>query len=60
MRLFSSKARIRTDYQWLEKNLGPLVPMEILVRIDDAACRLDFRERMELVEQIQEKIVGLD
>jgi len=60
MRLFSPNARIRTDYHWLEKNLGPLVPMEILVRIDDDACPLDFRERMELVERIQEKIAGLD
>ncbi|MFM1903375.1 MAG: hypothetical protein RLZZ440_1275 [Planctomycetota bacterium] len=59
MRLFSPKARIRTDYQWLEQHLGPLVPMEILVRIDDEACDLDFRERMELVEKIQQKIAGL-
>ena len=60
MRLFSPKARIRTDYQWLEKHLGPLVPMEILVRIDTDACDLDFRQRMELVERIQEKIAGLE
>ena len=60
MRLFSPKAQIRTDYQWLEKHLGPLVPMEILVRIDKQACTLDFRERMELVERIQEKIAGLE
>ena len=59
MRLFSSNARIRTDYEWLEDHLGPLVPMEILVRIDQATCELDFRERMELVENIQEKISGL-
>ena len=60
MRLFSPNARIRTDYKWLEKHLGPLVPMEILVRIDEDACTLDFRERMELVERIQEKIAGLE
>ncbi|MFM7135557.1 MAG: efflux RND transporter permease subunit [Planctomycetota bacterium] len=60
MRLFSPKAQIRTDYQWLEKHLGPLVPMEILVRIDKDACGLDFRERMELVERIQDKIAGLE
>jgi predicted RND superfamily exporter protein len=59
MRLFSPKARIRTDYQWLEQHLGPLVPMEILVRIEDKACTLDFLERMELVEQIQHKIASL-
>ncbi|MFM8413265.1 MAG: efflux RND transporter permease subunit [Planctomycetota bacterium] len=60
MRLFSPNARIRTDYQWLEKHLGPLVPMEILVRIDETECDLDFRERMELVERIQQKIAGLE
>jgi len=71
MRLFSPKARIREDYKWLEKNLGPLVPMEILVRIDglpaakrgEAApgdCDLNFLERMELVGEIQQEIGTLD
>jgi predicted RND superfamily exporter protein len=60
MRLFSPKARIRQDYQWLENNLGPLVPMEILVRCDKESCRLNFLERMELVDAIQREIGGLD
>ena len=59
MRLFSPKARIRTDYHWLEKHLGPLVPMEILVRIDEDACPLNFLERMELVGEIQDEIGAL-
>jgi predicted RND superfamily exporter protein len=60
MRLFSPNARIRTDYKWLEKHLGPLVPMEVLVRIDEASCRLNFLERMELVGEIQREIGTLD
>ena len=60
MRLFSPKARIREDYKWLEANLGPLVPMEILVRCDQESCELNFLERMELVERIQREIGGLD
>jgi predicted RND superfamily exporter protein len=71
MRLFSPKARIRTDYGWLEKHLGPLVPMEILVRIDglpvtkrgtggEGECGLNFLERMELVGEIQREIGTLD
>jgi predicted RND superfamily exporter protein len=60
MRLFSSKARIRQDYHWLEKNLGPLVPMEILVRIDQETCPLSFLERMELVGSIQKSIGVLE
>ncbi|MFM8380069.1 MAG: efflux RND transporter permease subunit [Planctomycetia bacterium] len=60
MRLFSPKARIREDYKWLEAKLGPLVPMEILVRCDQESCGLNFLERMELVERIQREIGGLD
>ena len=59
MRLFSRKAQIRTDYAWLEDQLGPLVPMELLVRIDDD-CPLTFLERMELVDEIQREIGRLD
>jgi predicted RND superfamily exporter protein len=58
MRLFSRKAQIRTDYAWLESHLGPLVPMEILVRIDEK-CPLNFLERMELVDEIQREIGAL-
>ncbi len=59
MRLFSRKAQIRTDYAWLESHLGPLVPMELLVRIDET-CPLTFLERMELVGEIQDEIGVLD
>jgi uncharacterized protein len=60
MRLFSPQARIRLDYAWLEDRLGPLVPMEILIRIDQQTCDLNFLERMELVGEIQREIGGLD
>jgi len=60
MRLFSPNARIRQDYKWLETKLGPLVPMEILVRVDQQTCPLNFLERMELVGRIQSAISGLD
>ena len=31
---FASRTKIIQDYQWLEENLGPLVPMEVIVRFD--------------------------
>lgn len=34
LELFDSKARILQDYRWLEKNLGMLVPLEIVVEFD--------------------------
>ncbi|HIF32580.1 MAG TPA: hypothetical protein EYQ75_13105 [Planctomycetaceae bacterium] len=33
LKLFDSKSKIIRDYQWLEDNLGELVPMEVIVRV---------------------------
>ncbi|MEK6246726.1 MAG: MMPL family transporter, partial [Planctomycetales bacterium] len=73
MKLFDSGANIIQDYTWLEKNLGNLVPMEVVLRVDesrmregtdellakDGRYRLTFLERMELVKRVQERIEGL-
>lgn len=71
LELFDSRARILQDYRWLEKHLGRLVPMEIVVRFDidsmsqgdrnaDSTAkdlyRLTFLERMETTLMIQDKI----
>jgi hypothetical protein len=72
LELFDSKARILTDYQWLEKNLGMLVPLEIVLEFDRESLaktdesnaeprledlgRLTFLERMETTQRIQEVI----
>jgi len=53
MRLFSPKARIISDYAWLEARLGPLVPMEVVIRMDAGTCKLDALERMVLVSEVQ-------
>ncbi len=34
LELFDSNARILQDYRWLEKNLGMLVPLEIVIQFD--------------------------
>lgn len=54
MSLFSPDAQIIHDYRWLESRLGPLVPMEIVVRFDEQSKQLTQRERMQIVEQIQQ------
>lgn len=56
MRLFPPDAKILADYKWLEENLGDLVPMEIVLKIDPEKCNLDFLERMELVENVQNRL----
>jgi len=56
MRLFSPKAKVVTDYEWLEANLGPLIPMEIVINIDPTKSGLSFLERMELVDRVQKSL----
>ncbi|MBI3836972.1 MAG: MMPL family transporter [Planctomycetia bacterium] len=58
-KLFSSEADIIHSYEWLEKKLGPLVPMEVVVKIDPAKCKLNFLERMELIRRIQDQMQGI-
>jgi len=59
MKLFSEEAPIVHDYAWLEKHLGPLVPMEVIVRINPDECRLTFLERMQLVQAIQKRVEAM-
>ncbi len=59
MALFSRKSEIVQSYAWLEEHLGPLVPMEIVVRLDEKTCSLNFLERMELIQQIQRRVEKL-
>ncbi|HQU41709.1 MAG TPA: MMPL family transporter, partial [Pirellulales bacterium] len=60
MRLFPPNAKILADYTWLEKHLGDLVPLEVVLEIDPKICKLDFLEKMELVERVQERLEDTD
>jgi len=55
MNLFSPSAQIIHDYRWLEDKLGPLVPMEVIVKIDTDSP-LNMLERMELIRDVQEEM----
>ena len=60
MRFFSPSTPVIHTYEWLESHLGALVPMEVIIRIDDEGCPLSFLERMELVRHLQEKIEQIE
>ena len=34
LKLFRSDAKILDDYRWMEENLGKLVPMELMIKVD--------------------------
>ncbi|MEE9602961.1 MAG: MMPL family transporter, partial [Thermoguttaceae bacterium] len=73
LKLFDHKSDIIEDYAWLEHNLGNLVPMEVVLRVDPAAVndvggdaeangrhyKMDLLERMELSQHVQSRIEGL-
>jgi uncharacterized protein len=52
---FAPGSRILQDYAWMEKNLGPLVPLEVVIGFD-AESPLDFFGRMEFVADLEENI----
>ncbi|MGC4001745.1 MAG: hypothetical protein QM811_00730 [Pirellulales bacterium] len=63
MRLLSPRERILTDYAYLESKLGPLVPMEIAIRVpkpvDEENASLRFVDRLRLIREIQASVEKL-
>jgi predicted RND superfamily exporter protein len=49
---FASRTKIIDDYQWMEKNLGPLVPMEIVLHFDPEND-LSRWDQMRMVKSIE-------
>lgn len=57
LKLFDGKAKIIEDYQWLEANLGKLVPMELVVCIDPSVIdpstmNVELEEAVNNAEQL--------
>ena len=47
------------DYRWLEKNIGPMVPLEIVLKIDNQVIP-DRVDQIGVVTAVQAKIESLD
>ncbi|MEX2306294.1 MAG: MMPL family transporter [Pirellulales bacterium] len=70
LKLFDEKVRVRRDYAWLEEHIGRLVPLEVVIEfpperqrsaaqtvdVAEAATKLSYLERLELVSLIQQTI----
>ena len=74
LKLLDSKCDLITDYEWLEQNMGNLVPMEVIVALgpdrlrtpDDPAqlaegqpYRMTLYERNELIDEVRREIESL-
>lgn len=60
MKFFTNDTTIVKDYTWLEKHLGPLVPMEIVLRFDNETCPLNTVQRLRLVRQVSQAVFHMD
>jgi len=51
--MFESDAKIVKDYAWLEDNLGPLVPLDVMVQFDNRSCHLTNSQRLKMVYDLE-------
>src|SRR6516165_2700801 len=57
--MFMSESRVMQDYRWLERNVGPLVPVETVLRFGPASSR-SMLKRLELIAELERAIGRLD
>ena len=55
MRLFAPTTPIISSYAWLERNLGAMVPMEVVIRFESANNQ-SMLQRLELVRELHDSI----
>lgn len=55
MRLFAPTTPIISSYAWLERNLGAMVPMEVVIRFDSENHQ-GMLQRLELVRDLHDSI----
>jgi hypothetical protein len=62
LKLFDPSAKILKDYEWMEENLGELVPAEIVINVDASAQREVYEEQetAEAVEAHQRAIAAAE
>ena len=56
--MFAAESRILQDYRWLEQSIGPLVPIEVLLRVP-ANSDLTQYDRARIVRNVQGALLEL-
>lgn len=59
MKMFPKNSQLRNDYVWLEHNLGKLVPMEIVLKIDREKSQLTTTDCFNMVKAVKEQVEKL-
>jgi len=56
--LFTSESAVVRDYRWLEKHIGPLAPIEVVVRFASSSP-LRPAERLDIVREVGDAVASL-
>ncbi len=57
--LFAHDHRVLADYRWFEEHVGPMVPLEVVLKFD-RGCGLSPSRRFALVQKLGERLERLD
>ncbi len=57
MRFYSPNAEIIAHYTALEETIGPLVPMEIVLKFDNTRCKFNTLERLRFVQAVSDRLL---
>ena len=57
--MFPEKSQVLQNYRWLEENLGPTVPIEVVLQISRDE-RIEPLTRLHLVRDVHQCIAGMD
>ncbi len=63
IKLFDQSTRIVQDYTWLENKVGPLMPMEVVIRFDNRHPEIanwSLLQRMRLIDQVNRRLTALE
>jgi predicted RND superfamily exporter protein len=53
--LFSPDSQIVRDYHWFESNIGPVIPVEVVIEFPEEHS-IGFRRRVELVDSVHRQL----
>lgn len=56
MRFYSPNAEIIAHYTELEETLGPLVPMDVVIKFDNSQCKFNMLDRLRFIERITDEV----
>lgn len=58
--LFPLGSPIMSDYAWMEEEVGPLVPIEVILQFDDEQAEYTPLDRMALVRYVHEEVADME